>query len=195
MNKEVSVLQKQYIGANQLLHDSFQLGAQIIESKFKPTFIVALWRGGVPIALAVQEYLAYNGIIADHIAVRTASYSGIDNQKRSVMVYDLNYIIKTIRYEDRLLIVDDVYDTGRSVAALIEEISEKARLNTPKDIRIAVPYYKPARVEVERHPDYFIHETSAWLKYPHSLEGLTVAEIKENRPKIYSILKSYLPED
>ncbi len=37
-----------------------------------------------------------------------------------------------------------------------------------------------------------IHETSEWIKFPHSLEGLSVAEIREKRPEIYEILKSHL---
>jgi hypothetical protein len=53
---------------------------------------------------------------------------------------------------------------------------------------VAVPYYKPARNETDIVPDYFLHETASWLKYPHSLEGLTPAEIAEHRPEIYRII-------
>jgi riboflavin synthase len=37
-------------------------------------------------------------------------------------------------------------------------------------------------------PDYFVHETEAWLKFPHSLEGLTEAEMREHRPNLAHIL-------
>ena len=91
-------------------------------------------------------------------------------------------------------LVDDVFDTGRSVEAIINELSAQTRLNTPEDIRIAVPYYKPSRNQIEREPDYVVHETSDWLKYPHSLEGLTEEEMEQKRPEIYQIIKNHLPK-
>ncbi|MDH3691271.1 MAG: phosphoribosyltransferase family protein [Gammaproteobacteria bacterium] len=181
---------KLYISPQSLLDDSFRLGAMILESGFRPSFIIALWRGGAPVGIAVQEFLAYNRIRTDHIAVRTASYSGIDSKAREVQLYGTNYLVKNVTFEDRLLIVDDVFDTGQTINALIEHLREKARRNTPGDIRIAVPYYKPERNQSGRIPDYFIHETSQWIKFPHSLEGLTVQEMREHRPSLYTILQS-----
>ncbi len=190
-------MNKVYLTAQSLLEDSFKLAHQILESGFKPTFIIAVWRGGAPIGIAVQEYLHFHGIHADNIAIRTSSYSGIDNQSREVKVSGLDYLVKNIQHHDRLLIVDDVFDvfdTGRSVEAIIDELRSQARLNTPDDIRIAVPYYKPSRNQIGREPDYVVHETSDWLKYPHSLEGLSVEEMAQKRPEIYEILKDHLPQ-
>lgn len=186
-------MNKVYLTAQGLLEDSFKLAQQILESGFKPTFMIAVWRGGAPIGIAVQEFLNFHGVHTDHIAIRTSSYSGIDNQLRQVKVSGLDYLIKNIQNHDRLLIVDDVFDTGRSVEAIINEIAIKARLNAPDDIRIAVPYYKPERNQIERVPDYVIHETSDWLKYPHSLEGLSVEDMQAKRPEIYAIIKDHLP--
>ena len=76
-----------------------------------------------------------------------------------------------------------------TVDAVINRLTELARLNTPADIRVAVPYYKPRRREVERQPDYYLEETDAWLMYPHSLEGLSLDEIREHRPALYDIVK------
>ncbi|MEM7806403.1 MAG: hypoxanthine phosphoribosyltransferase, partial [Pseudomonadota bacterium] len=59
---------KLYIDAQDLLEDSFKLGADIVASGFRPSFILALWRGAAPIGIAVQEFLAWHGIEADHIA-------------------------------------------------------------------------------------------------------------------------------
>ncbi len=188
-------MNKVYLTAQSLLEDSFKLAHQILESGFKPTFIIAVWRGGAPIGIAVQEYLQFHGVHADNIAIRTSSYSGIDNQSREVKVLGLEYLIKNVQHHDRLLIVDDVFDTGRSVEAIIDELKSKTRLNAPNDIRIAVPYYKPARNQVSFAPDYVVHETSDWLKYPHSLEGLSVEEMAEKRPEIYKIIKDHLPND
>ena len=182
--------EKLYLDAEQLLEDSWALGAMVADSGFKPTFIVAIWRGGVPIGVAVQELLSARGIEANHIAIRTASYHGIDGQADEVQVFSMNYLIKKVQFEDSLLIVDDVFDTGRSIEAVINHLRTKARLNTPGDIRVAVPFYKPSRNQTGRAPDYYLHETEQWLKFPHSLEGLTMGEIEEHRPSLAEILKT-----
>ena len=112
-----------YIGAQALLEDAFELGARVLESGFRPSFIVAIWRGGAPIGIAVQELLDYFGVESDHIAIRTSSYSGIDGQASEVRVHGLNYLLKNIERDDRLLIVDDVFDTGRTIEAVIYTVS------------------------------------------------------------------------
>ena len=180
--------EKRYLDAQQLLEDGMSLGMEVFNSGFHPTFIVAIWRGGAPIGIAVQEVLQLKGIKADHIAIRTSSYHGIDGRADEVQVYSMNYLIKNVGHNDKLLIVDDVFDTGKSIEAVIEHLRVKARLNTPDDIRVAVPYYKPTRNLTNRQPDYFLHETDQWLKFPHSLEGLTIEELKNHRPRLLSIL-------
>jgi len=187
-------MSKVYLTAQSLLEDSFKLAELVLDSGFKPTFIIAVWRGGAPIGIAVQEYLSFHGVDADNIAIRTSSYTGIDKQSREVKIFGLSYLIDNIQHHDRLLIVDDVFDTGRSVEAIINELKTQARLNEPQEIRIAVPYYKPARNQVSFAPDYVVHETLDWLKYPHSLEGLSHDEIAKQRPEIYKIIKNHLPK-
>jgi len=100
----------------------------------------------------------------------------------------MSYLIKKVTAEDRLLIVDDVFDTGRSIEAVINHLSTHTRLNMPQDIRVAVPYYKPARNQSNRVPEYYLHETDAWIKFPHSLEGLSAEEVQEHRPALSRIL-------
>ncbi len=186
------MVEKLFISAQDLLEDSFRLGAKIIKSGFRPSIIIAIWRGGTPIGIAVQEILNYFGIDTDHIAIRTSSYSSsaIDSRQETIRVHGLNYLIKRITDHDRLLIVDDVFDTGQTIAAVIAELKQKARLNMPKDIRIAVPYYKPSRNRTERVPDYYLHVTEKWIKFPHSLEGLEEDEIQAQRPDVFKIIRS-----
>ncbi len=184
---------KIYLSAQGLLEDSFRLAHQVLTSGFRPTFIIAVWRGGAPVGIAVQEFLAFHGVHADHIAIRTSSYTGIDNQSREIRVFGLNYLVKNMQHTDRLLIVDDVFDTGRSMEAIIRELERRMRLNMPEDVRIAVPYYKPGRNLIGRAPEYYVHETEDWIKFPHSLEGLSIDEIREKRPAIYEILRNHLP--
>ena len=181
--------EKVYLDAQELLEDSFRLGAEILKSGFRPSLIIAIWRGGAPMGIVVQELLSYYGVKSDHIAIRTSSYrSSIDQRERTVRVHGLNYMVKNVRHEDRLLIVDDVFDTGNTIQAVIDELKQKTRLNAPHDIRVAVPYYKPSRNQTDLIPDYYLHSTEAWLKYPHSLEGLSDEEIATHRPEIHAIL-------
>jgi hypoxanthine phosphoribosyltransferase len=187
-SKVKQVTKKLYLDAQQLLEDSFSLAAQVYQSGFRPSFIVAVWRGGAPMGIAMQELLAFKGIESDHIAIRTSSYHDIDQQDRTVQVFSLSYLVRKISASDRLLIVDDVYDTGRSIDAIIDRLQQLTRRNMPTDVRIAVPYYKPTRNQTKRVPDYYLHETEQWLKFPHSLEGLTPEEVRKYRPELANIL-------
>ncbi len=185
--------EKQYIKSQELLDDSFRLGLQVIRSGFRPDFIVGVWRGGTPVGIAVQELLEYNGIASDHIAIRTSSYEGIEKRGKHIQVHGLNYIIKNADAPHCLLIVDDVYDTGLSIKAIIDSIVEHSRRNTPHDIRVATVYFKPGNNRTERRPDYFIHETDKWLVFPHELKGLSPEEIAGNKPEIFKIIQESKP--
>ena len=180
-------MKKLFIQPESLLKDSSQLAWNVYESGFEPNYIIGVWRGGAPIGIAVQEFLSFLGIKSDHVAVRTSYYSGIDARKESVQVYGLNYVIRQLESEDRLLIVDDVHDTGNSIAQIINDITSACKKNTP-EMKIATPYHKPNNSETGRKPDYYIHETDQWLVFPHELEGLTLDEIKANKPQLTDLI-------
>jgi len=180
-------MDKTVLSAQDLLEDSFNLGLRVLESGFRPTMIIAIWRGGTPVGMAVQEILSYAGLESDHIAIRTSSYIGVD-ERGAVAVHGLNYIIKKICHDDRVLIVDDVFDTGNTIKAVLDELSRRARDNTPEDIRIAVPWFKPTRNETDLVPDYYLHETAEWLVFPHELEGLQPSEIAAGKSDLTNIL-------
>ena len=112
--------EKQFIQAQELLEDSFRLGRKVLESGFKPDFIVGIWRGGTPVGIAVQELLEHFGVASDHIAIRTSSYEGIEKRGKRIQVHGLNYIVRNANAAQCLLIVDDVYDTGLSIKAIID---------------------------------------------------------------------------
>ena len=180
---------KTYITANALLEDSYRLANRVIDSGYRPTHIVGVWRGGAPIGIAVQEMLDYHGIDSDHIAVRTSSYTGIDAQEPVVRVFALGYLIDTLNPEDRLLVIDDVFDSGRSIRAFLHELELRCRHNMPREVRIATVYYKPSRNRTEMTPDYYLHQTEEWLVFPHELRGLSEAEIRANKPGAAIILR------
>ncbi len=183
------MVEKEFISAQQLLEDSFRLGIKIFESGYKPNYIVGIWRGGTPVGIAVQELLDYFGIKTDHIAIRTSSYEGIDRRKKEIRVHGLDYISDNINYEDKLLIVDDVFDTGLSIDAVLNTLKTRARKNTPENIRIATIYYKPENRKTDFVPEYFVHETSNWLIFPHELDGLSKKEIEKNKPNVSKLIQ------
>ena len=176
--------EKRYLSAQELLNDSFELGLDIFKSGFSPSFIIGIWRGGTPVGIAVQEILDHLGIKTDHIAIRTSSYSSINKRDKEVRVHGLEYVIRRANWKDGLLIVDDVYDSGNSIKAVIETLHKKMRRNLPENIRIATPWYKPNNNVTDVIPDYYIHETDQWLIFPHELDGLTREEIFANKPEM-----------
>lgn len=178
---------KVFITSQELLQDSFRLADQVFKDGFKPDFIIGIWRGGAPIGIAVQEYFDFKGVETDHIAVRTSSYYGIGQQSKEIKVHGLHYLIENANAGDSLLIVDDVFDSGRSVDALIKRIKALSRLNTPKDIRIACPWYKPTNNKTEIVPDYYVHTSEEWLVFPHELSGLTPEELLEGKTELAAI--------
>lgn len=184
----MSEIPKIWLTADGLLGDSFRLARAVLESGFRPTHLVGIWRGGAPIGIAVQEFFDVHGVACDHIAIRTASYTSIDKQSKTVKVYALGYLIDTLNADDRLLIIDDVFDSGRSVAAVLAELKARCRANMPAEVRIATVWYKPKRNQTDLAPDYFVHESDEWLVFPHEIDGLSEAEIRAHKPAADVIL-------
>jgi uncharacterized protein len=173
---------KDFISADSLLRDSMELARMIARSGFRPTFLVAMWRGGAPIGITVQEVLEYHGIRTDHIAIRTSYYLGLDEHDKTVRVHALDYLVSRLTAEDALLLVDDVFDSGRSLEAVIAELQRRCRRNLPERIRIATVYYKPKRNRSALVPDYYVRTTDNWLVFPHEIQGLSREEILRHKP-------------
>lgn len=186
-------MEKMFVSAEELLEASYELAWQVYESDFRPDYIVGIWRGGAPIGIAVQEFFDLMGVESDHIAIRTSSYVGIGKREKTVRVYGLNYVIRQVESENSLLMIDDVFDTGLSIQKVIDDLESACKKNTPK-IRVAVPYYKPQNNLTERVPDYFLHETDKWIIFPHELKGLSLEEIKSNKPVLRGLIDKISPK-
>jgi hypothetical protein len=184
--------QKLYISPNDLRLDSFRLAEKLHKDGFRPDFLVALWRGGAPIAMNVHEYLKWHGCDADHIAIRTSRYVGIDQVAEAVEVHSTSYLCEKLKPGSSILLVDDVWDSGTTIVAFYEKLEKS--LNFPVnqlDIRVAVVYYKPSRNQTALMPRYYLKETTEWLVFPHELEGMDMAEIeKAMGPEIASLMSS-----
>jgi hypoxanthine phosphoribosyltransferase len=180
-------VRKHYITAEQLLEDSFTLAWQVFSSGYRPTCIVGIWRGGSPVCIALQELLHLLGVESDHIPVRTSSYTGIAHREQEVRVDGLEYVTARCSAGDRLLLVDDVYDTGLSLQGVIARLGEHFGSDMP-ETRIATPWFKPGNNRTARNPDYFLHESDEWLVFPHELEGLSPEELREHKPALAPII-------
>ena len=139
--------------------------------------------------IAVQELLDFYGIETDHIAIRTSSYQGIDKRDTKVRVHGLSYMTRLMNSEDSFLIVDDVFDTGLSVQAIIEAFKIRCRKNFPHDVRVATAYHKPARNQTDFEPHFCVHRTDEWLVFPHEIDGLSSAEMTHDKPFLLPIIE------
>ena len=183
-------MNKRFITEDQMIEDGFRLGLQIYESGFEPTFIVGLWRGGAAVGIVVQECLQTLGVRTDHIAIRT-SYSGMDeyqpDTQREIRVHGTGYVLERLNRDDRLLIVDDVCSSGRSVQEVIARLRQGTRRNMPVDVRVATCWVRP-HPEAAVRPDYFVNESSDWLVFPYELKGLSREEIAVEKSFVLPLL-------
>ncbi|WP_227712274.1 phosphoribosyltransferase [Marinobacter zhanjiangensis] len=186
--------QRRFLEEESLIEDAFRLGVQVYESGFRPNFIVGLWRGGSTIGIYVQECLQTLGVATDHIALRT-SYRGMQaydemvaSPERNIRVHGTHYLLDNLNHDDRLLIVDDVFSTGYSVAAVLDRLNRQLKRNMPADTRIATLYQRPDAGKTGVSPDYCLHQTGEWLVFPYEINGLTRAEIDEHKPYLGPLL-------
>lgn len=177
--------EKIFIDAKQLLKDSFQLAMNIYKSGYKPNYIIGLWRGGTPIAIAIHEVFEYFNIKCNHMPIKTSSYYEIGIHDLDVQIVGLSNIIRDINVDDNILIIDDIFDTGLTM----DKISNILNVCC-KNIKIATMYFKPKNNKTIMVPDYYLYETDKWVVFPHELVGLTEDEIIKNKSDIGSILFS-----
>jgi len=186
---------KRFLAEQEVMEDSFRLGVQIYNSGFRPTFIVGLWRGGSTVGIYVQECLQTLGIHTDHISIRT-SYEGasryddmVSNPSKRIRVHGTQYLLESLNHDDSLLIVDDVFSTGLNVQAVIDRLESRLKRNMPDHLRVATLWYKPGARRTERMPDYYLHDTADWLVLPYELDGLSTAELSQQKPIAFGLIK------
>lgn len=177
-----------YISADEMLQDSYRLGMDVYQSGFLPTYVVGIWRGGTPVAIAVHELLEYLGVHARHQAIQTLSYTGVGTRSE-VKAYGLEELASNLRRNDRLLLVDDVHDTGLSMEHVIAELRSLCAEECP-DIRAATLWFKPGNNKTEHNvePDYYLRCTEDWLVFPHELQGFSLDELRASKPALVDVM-------
>lgn len=187
-------MKKHFLDEQQLLLDSFKLGVQVVESKFRPTFIVGLWRGGSTVGIYVQECLQTLGIDTDHIAIRT-SYRGapsyeamVSEPDAQIRVHGTEYLLENLNAEDSLLIVDDVFSTGLNIQAVIKHLQKRLKRNFPGQVKVATLYQRPSYRRTDFTPDYYLYNTADWLVFPYEMSGLSLDEIHQHKPYLSDLI-------
>ena len=190
-------MQKRFIAEQELLEDSYRLARLIYQSGFRPDFVVGVWRGGSTVGIFVQECLQYLGIETDHIAVRT-SFRGREDyfeqlkQGIEMRAHGLQYLFENLNADAALLIVDDVYSTGRNVQAIVNRLRIKTKRNMANDVRIAAPYYRGT--DSGTAPDYFLQQTDDWLVLPYELTGISRSEMAQHKSWMLPLLDELKPD-
>ena len=182
--RQGKVSDKQYLSADEYLSDIWHLASQVRRGGWQPDVLIALWRGGAPVGVAVHEFLKVTGWKPRHIAVKCFSYSGIGENENEVRFEYADEVVNALKPGERVLVVDDVFDTGKTAAAI------KVRLDARGvDMRLATVYWKPTKNRTTLKPDFYVRELpDRWIVFPHEMEGLTPEELVEKDPQLKDLM-------
>lgn len=177
------MIAKTFVSANDYLRDSFRLARMILDSGWQPEDLIALWRGGAPVGVAVHEFLTYHGMQPRHRVLKCQSYAGIKERRSEVVFENADDILNSIVRGSRVLIIDDVLDTGHTAFAVLKCLAPFGA-----EVKLATVYWKPSQNQTTLKPDFYVRETDEWIVFPHELVGLTPEEVKLKDPVIYDLL-------
>ncbi len=161
------------------------LAFQILASDDRPDLIVAIGRGGYVPARILCDFLGIYALTS----IRVEHYrSGAQPQKLARVIYPL----RTDASGQRVLVLDDVTDTGDTFQVALEHIREFK----PEVIRTAVLHHKTV---ADYEPDWFAQKVATWrwLIYPWAVvEDLTgFIEHMEARPQAPEAIAQRLASD
>lgn len=117
--------------------------------------MLAITRGG----LVPAGMLAYRLGLRDIIVAAVAFYD--DAGQPAEQPTFLQFPADPLLYGRRVLVVDEVWDTGTTIQAVIDRVRLAGGRPTT-----AVLHYKPSHSRVPSTPDHFAVETDAWVVYP-----------------------------
>jgi hypoxanthine phosphoribosyltransferase len=125
---------------------------KIRQSSFKPDVIVGVTRGGWVPARVLSDLLG----VPDFATVRVEFYLGVtETRNEPVLIQGVSAAVTG----KKVLIVDDVADTGKSLQLAREHVLQQGAT----EVKIATVYRKPWNII---KPDYYETETSCWVVFP-----------------------------
>jgi len=129
-----------------------EIADRIRRNGFEPSVIVGVSRGGWAPARVMSDLLE-NPELAN---VRAEFYLGVAETKGEPVI---TQPVSTSVKGKKVLVMDDVADTGRSLRLVKTHLLDKGAT----DVKIATIYYKPWSVLT---PDYYIKKTKSWIVFP-----------------------------
>src|SRR5205809_4951611 len=142
------------------------LAEMVAADGYHPDVILGIARGGLLVAGAV----AYALDVKNTFTMNVEFYTGIDERLEMPMI--LPPVPDLVDFgETRVLIADDVADTGATLA-LVKDFCE----GKVAEVRCAVLYEKP-RSEVRC--EYVWRRTDRWIDFPWSAQPPVVAQLAD----------------
>ena len=117
--------------------------------------VLAITRG----ALVPAGMLAYRLGLRNILVAAVAFYDDAGQPAEQPTFFQ--FPSDPLLHGQRVLVVDEVWDTGTTIAAVVERVHMAGGRPTT-----AVLHYKPARSKVDLVPDHFVIATDAWVVYP-----------------------------
>ncbi|MDR0411625.1 MAG: phosphoribosyltransferase [Treponema sp.] len=181
---------KEFLPYNVVRNNALKLAHRIYHDGFTPDVIYVSLRGGAYMGNVVSEYfkIIKTGRPVYYAAVVARSYTDVRTSEK-IKVEGWTYDPAHLRVGDKVLMVDDIFDSGKTINFLADIILEKGIPR--KDLKVAVHDYKyfydkPEQLPVQ--PDYFcrkhslsVKDEDMWIHYmSHELIGLSKEELEKN---------------
>ena len=154
---------------SQIYNMLLNLAGKIRKTGFKPDIIVGVSRGGWAPARVLSDLLD-NPNLAN---VRAEFYLGVAETKGEPT---LTQPVSTTVTGKKVLVVDEVADTGKSLKLVKEHLIEQGAT----EVEIATVYYKPWSIV---KPDYYEKETRCWVVFPWEIKETVRKIVKRCREK------------
>ena len=140
-----------------------ELSRQIVADGFAPEVVVAIARGGLLPGGAIAYGLGAKNCGALNVEFYTGIGTVLEHPEVLPPALDLTYL-----QGRRVLLVDDVADSGRTLKLAVELLTAEGA-----DVRSATIYTKPSTVI---QPDYAWKATGQWIDFPWSAAGSVIEE-------------------
>lgn len=171
--------EKIFISATQMETDCWEFSRQLYIDGHDFDIFSGITRGGAQISIYMQEVFAVlSGKDKLFSTIHAQSYTGI-GKAGEVIVENIDSLVRRVKPNDRILIVDDIFDRGKTCKAVVNTVKDALK-SVDVSIKTAVLYYKPENSVVDIEPDYYFKtfKSGDWIVLPHELEGLTRQELE-----------------
>lgn len=131
------------------------LAVDVLGSGYRPDLVIAIARGGLLLAGAIAYALGTKQCGS----INVEFYTGVDERLPEPVLHPPMLDVPAVTGK-RVLLVDDVSDSGRTLAKVVDLLADAGA-----EVRSATLYVKPRTVLV---PDYVYRETPHWIVFPWS---------------------------